>query len=160
MRTCGILLHHVHIGVILKSSIKLDDVLVRQPRMNPDLTLHLRATTQAAESHHIDQRGQFPLAAANQSTSMQCMMCTWQRLPCHWQLYNCWQHGGCHLLVVCWCYMHHEVTRECRSSMDQTNRVVNCATDCHTACLQTGPTSTMRGTPIRGGAHEQGQAQH
>ncbi len=39
--TSGILLDHVNIGIVLKGSIQLDDVGMVQPRVYPNLPLHL-----------------------------------------------------------------------------------------------------------------------
>ena len=39
--TSSILLDHVNVGIVLKGSIQLDDVGMVQPRVYPDLPLHL-----------------------------------------------------------------------------------------------------------------------
>ena len=71
MGTCSILLHHVDVGVILKCSIQLDDVFMRQPRVYSDLTLHLSShNASASASYHTKQGGHFVLAGAS---SGQCM---------------------------------------------------------------------------------------
>lgn len=44
LHACGKLLGQVDMPIILKSTVELDDVLMLESRMQPDLTLHL--------SHH------------------------------------------------------------------------------------------------------------
>ncbi len=39
--TSGILLNHINIGIVLKGSKQLDDVGMVQPRVYPNLPLHL-----------------------------------------------------------------------------------------------------------------------
>lgn len=39
--TSGILLNHVNVGIVLKGSIQLDDIGMVQPRVYPNLPLHL-----------------------------------------------------------------------------------------------------------------------